>query len=703
MSSALVRQVRYRRSLFWTSNPDLWKEIALSAGLCAAGTALGSLGGALAWWMRLSLWGGLLLLAAYVFQRGGLFGPVLFYDLTTRARRGRYSLIRVAFALVLFVLLWQVHFSFESAHWVRMAGGPGPGSLQRIRQLYAAQFFNLFMMVQLFAIVLLTPAYTAGAIAEEKDRRTLEFLLATDLGNREIVLSKLLARFADLVLLILTGLPILSLTELWGGIDPDLLLAGYAATFLTLVSIASLCILVSVHARKARDAIVLSYLAIVAYAGLSGMVYSILKYPALAKTTLPIPGFSLTVQDFVDVVTIGNPLLIPARIDRAMMGGTRTVNQVAFPLLAGYAWFHLPIAMLFTLVAVTRLRIVAMREATRQTARRKSAGKRQRPSWWRPRVGRRPMTWKEICIEPGFAFNWFGKTIFGLIILASFIPAVWIVVDLYLAFRGVALRQGGFSRTFWLQLAGRVNDWVRIVGTLVATLTLVGVAVRAASSVIGEKDRQTWDSLMTTPLESRDMLFGKWLGSVFSVRWVVLWLIVVWCVGVFLGGLYSFAVPWIVLSWIVYATFLATVGLWFSTVCRSSLSAALSTLAATVFCFGGLRLLWWLRSAIVAVSYRGRDSLGWVDQFLLYGLSPRVALGWLSFHGDHLQQGYVGNYNDEPSVILLEIVIGLVFYALAAWGLWTLTKHRFEVASHRVEWTKAAHAAWSRGKKFDVR
>ena len=33
---------------------------------------------------------------------------------------------------------------------------------------------------------MLTPAYVAGAISEEKDRKTLEFLLATDLRNREI-------------------------------------------------------------------------------------------------------------------------------------------------------------------------------------------------------------------------------------------------------------------------------------------------------------------------------------------------------------------------------------------------------------------------------------------------------------------------------------------------------------------------------------
>ena len=77
----------------------------------------------------------------------------------------------------------------------------------------------------------------AGSIAEEKDRKTLEFLLATDLRNREIILSKLGARLANLLLFILTGLPILSILQFLGGVDPNLVLAGFAATFLTMAGL----------------------------------------------------------------------------------------------------------------------------------------------------------------------------------------------------------------------------------------------------------------------------------------------------------------------------------------------------------------------------------------------------------------------------------------------------------------------------------
>ena len=100
------------------------------------------------------------------------------------------------------------------------------------------------------AVALLTPAYVAGAIADEKDRKTLEFLLATDLRSREIVLSKLASRLANLTLFVLTGLPILSLIQFLGGVDPNLVLAGFAVTALTMAGLGGLSILNSTTSRS---------------------------------------------------------------------------------------------------------------------------------------------------------------------------------------------------------------------------------------------------------------------------------------------------------------------------------------------------------------------------------------------------------------------------------------------------------------------
>src|SRR5579862_2084896 len=148
-----------------------------------------------------------------------LFGPVLYYDMMRQARRSRFIVLRFIYALVLVSLLGMglvekgvLYRSSIDAH-----------EATRLAQSY----FEIFMVIQFVLVVLLTPAYVGGAIADEKDRKTLEFLMATDLLSREIVLSKLGARLANLTLLVITGLPILSILQFLGGVDPNLVLAGF--------------------------------------------------------------------------------------------------------------------------------------------------------------------------------------------------------------------------------------------------------------------------------------------------------------------------------------------------------------------------------------------------------------------------------------------------------------------------------------------
>src|SRR5438309_11467178 len=107
-----------------------------------------------------------------------LFGPVLPYDMVRTARRGRFVLIRCVYAGVLASILGMVYLSWYADR---------PSGEISVTELadFAERFFFTFMTVQFCAVVLLTPAYTGGAIAEEKERHTLEYLLATDLRNPE--------------------------------------------------------------------------------------------------------------------------------------------------------------------------------------------------------------------------------------------------------------------------------------------------------------------------------------------------------------------------------------------------------------------------------------------------------------------------------------------------------------------------------------
>src|SRR4029079_9185923 len=119
-------------------------------------------------------------------------------------------------------------------------------------------------------------------------------------------------------------------------------------------------------------------------------------------------------------------------------------------------------------------------------------------------------------------------------------------------------------------LSELLSAWVRGLGTAVACFMLVQVAVRAAGSLSGEREQQTLDSLLATPLRNRSILFAKWLGSVGSVRAFWPWLAVIWAAGVATGRLHPLAIPCVLLAWLVFAGFLAALGLWFSVASRTT-------------------------------------------------------------------------------------------------------------------------------------
>src|SRR5205809_664488 len=69
----------------------------------------------------------------------------------------------------------------------------------------------------------------------------------------------------------LAAVPVLSLLQLLGGVDPVLGLAGFLATGVTMLSLAGLSIISSVQLRRARDAIISTYLVALLYLAFSGL------------------------------------------------------------------------------------------------------------------------------------------------------------------------------------------------------------------------------------------------------------------------------------------------------------------------------------------------------------------------------------------------------------------------------------------------
>src|SRR5581483_6048915 len=222
-------------------------------------------------------------------RRGGerrpMVGPLLLYDLVRSSRTGQIFGHRSLYASVLLLVLGLVYWNYFPRdvlkHFLHGASVP-----IRDRAQFAGAFFLHFMEAQFVMVLLITPLYTAGVIAEEKERRTLEFLFVTDLSNREIILGVLGARLGRLLLLVLTGLPFMSMLEFLGGVDPNLLIAGFVATAMVMLSLGSMCILASVHARSALGAVLSGYSIMLMMALMLVWPFLLLAYALLSSDDL---------------------------------------------------------------------------------------------------------------------------------------------------------------------------------------------------------------------------------------------------------------------------------------------------------------------------------------------------------------------------------------------------------------------------------
>jgi ABC-type transport system involved in multi-copper enzyme maturation permease subunit len=695
MSSVNACRDWVRRNVGWSNSRDSWQE-RIGLGLVLAGAAaVAFLSRGLSLSYQLLLWGLLLAALAGVMRRGWLklFGPVLFYDLVRTARRSRYFLIRSLYltgVLMLLCWVWMV--------WKLGLDGRPPSREQLAA--FAASFFWMFMAVQFLVAVVLTPAYAAGSIADEKDRKTLEFLLATDLRNREIVLSKLVSRLANIMLLVLAGLPVLGFLQFLGGIDPTLLLAGFAATAVTVLSLACLGILFSTLSRKAYVAIVVTYLAATAYLLVSALSLpladpslGLYDFPSTASWTSPVE-----VQDLVASFTAGNIFVILFRDLLPGLWGGAPLDALVPPALRNYAIFHGLLALGCTVWAVLGLRRIALREASEKPKQDSLVVR----LLGRPRVSNQPMIWKEVFAESGLqvrgVLRWLVRLLVAALVIVSFLPVVFIVANFI-----DDLGSPRYGRSFsdpWSELRLAMNIWVRSVGTIVACLLLMVVAVRAATSIGTERDRQTWSSLLTSPLDSNDILLGKWLGSLLCIRWGWLWLGAIWFLAVVTGGMNVLALPLLVIAWFVFAAFLATLGMWFATVSPGTLQATLWTLLATVGLAFGHWMIWMCCGPVMALTFMNSgpdrvlmELVEWAWKFEAFALTPPVTIGFLAFHGREFEHG-----SSEMLECLACAVVGLMGWLAAAVGLGALTSARLRQVTGRTAWRRPD---WVEAEPYD--
>lgn len=160
--------------------------------------------------------------------------PLLKRELIEAAQKRRTYFLRTI-CLAVFGLVFITYYTTLDAQALNFTHFLGWG-----RQMAYAQLFAL-----LVTIYVLAPGMSCGAISSEKEKQTLGLLLISKLKPRDIILEKLFSRMMPLVSLTVVASPLLAMAYLFGGISFGEILLGIGVLLFAVFQVCAVSIFCS--------------------------------------------------------------------------------------------------------------------------------------------------------------------------------------------------------------------------------------------------------------------------------------------------------------------------------------------------------------------------------------------------------------------------------------------------------------------------
>lgn len=180
--------------------------------------------------------------------------PILLRVVSVAGKRRRDLIVRCAYlGLLIFLVIFAL-----------VGGDIAGGDLDKLSRTSTDIFISLSYL-QLALVSLLAPIFTAGAITQEKDSQTYDILLATPLTNGQIVLGTLLSRLFFVFALLMSGIPIFSITQIFGGVAFGDVLMSCAIAGVTALVTGALAVAIATFKVGTRRTIFSFYMLIVIY------------------------------------------------------------------------------------------------------------------------------------------------------------------------------------------------------------------------------------------------------------------------------------------------------------------------------------------------------------------------------------------------------------------------------------------------------
>jgi ABC-type Na+ efflux pump permease subunit len=416
-----------------------------------------------------------------------VLGPIFSREVVTVPRRAGHFAGRMALVGLLGILgitTWQATVGFSREATLGETAS------------FGLLLFQIVAFVQLLLTLFFAALSAAGAVSQEKDRRTFVLLLLTDMRDYEIVLGKMLGALLPILVLLLVTAPVLALLLLLGGIDPEQVLQAELVLFASAIAAGSLGGLVALWREKTYQALALSVLFLVLYICLTQGLGT--AGPRLA------PGADWgTVQAWFDPFIAMQSVLEPPAGGRAGLAPTY-----------GYVLVMLLWCAALNGIGIWKLRKwnpsgepimqregaeEAVRSAAGELSEAEEAERRAKahaaPGAVRA-VWPNPILWREVRTLAYGRRPLLVKFAFG------------IVLALILYFAVSELNRPG-GRPAFAAAYGLVP---------IAVLSLLLVAAQAVTSVTSERDGGALDVLLVTDVSPKEFIFGKIFGVLYNCK-----------------------------------------------------------------------------------------------------------------------------------------------------------------------------------------
>jgi ABC-type Na+ efflux pump permease subunit len=512
-------------------------------------------------------------------------GPVFTRQAAIAPRRLWFFAARTVFVAALFGIVLT--------SWQLLIGS------QRVENLgdlawFGAAVTRILAPLQLAVAMPFSALLVASAVALEKDRKTLELLLMTNLSNSELVLGKLLAGMLTVVMVVVAALPLFMIIALLGGVSVGQVLRIETVTLVSALVAGSLGSTIALWRDKTFQALAMTALVIVMWlVGWEIVATGVLGDQVLG---IPIETWGVAMSPWRAIQAAAEPVF----------GNIGTAEFVNGPV-GWYSLAALGATIFLNAIAIGRVRVwnptreIQLSDDNEAEA---SANVHRAPGKVRE-VWDNPVLWREVRTRA------YGKR--AIIIRLAY----WVV---FAASFGAILATASAPVG---QHRGPSAAAQSVTALLVVSLILLNAA--AVTAITSERDSRALDLLLVTDLSPKEIVFGKLIGAFYTAKEMVLLPIVLFAYLLYAELLSTEQVVFLFGGWSVMTVFAATLGLHAGITYANSRTAVATSLGTLLFLFLGVATCMRMMLAFNAFEYQLTSFLGFIAGG---GVGLFVALGW---------------------------------------------------------------------------